>query len=207
MKLGYGPFRDFEVLHFEYFRVVCIPEFSLYFQEVMWETIVLQAISSEPCMRHAALAISALTRSRYHPSEAGDAPYQIESAIEYSMKQYNLAIQKLNKRLDISTQSWELAILGSIIFTAFEALQGHDNRVQMHLRSAFAILEAHPNAATCSMSCTDSGVTPLVAGENCWTAWGYTHRSSRDLDYLVKALIFIDEQASSFTAFHESTLF
>ena len=164
---------------------------------------MLQAVSSEPCMRHAALAISALTRSRYHPSEAGDALYQIESATEYSMKQYNLAIQKLNKRLDTLTRSWELAILGSIIFTAFEALQGHDNRVQMHLRSAFAIFETHSNAATCSMSCNESRVTPC---ENCCSAWGYTPRSSRDLDYLVKALILIDEQISSFTAFHESTL-
>lgn len=157
-------------------------------------------------MRHAALAISALTRSHYHPSEAGDTPYQIESAIEYSMNQYNLAIQKLNKRLDTSTQSWELAILGSIVFIAIEVLQEHDNRVQMHLRSAFAIFEALPNTVTCFMSYNDPGVAPLVAGENCRTTWGSTRRSSRELDYLVNALILIEEQASSFTAFPESKL-
>jgi hypothetical protein len=46
LKLGCGPLLDFEVLYFEYFRAVCVPEFSFYFQDALWGEILLQASRS-----------------------------------------------------------------------------------------------------------------------------------------------------------------
>jgi hypothetical protein len=58
------------------------------------------------------------------------------------MKQYNLALRSLNNTLDQSARSFELAILGSIVFINFEVILGVDTRVQMHIDGAFAMLES-----------------------------------------------------------------
>lgn len=130
------PLRDVDILHFEYFRDVCSKEFSLFFEMPSWEAIFLQAVCTEPCIRHAALAIAALSRTHYQPGgEVQDA-----LLIEYSTKQYIEAIRGLNCRLDNSPQSWELAMLGSILFMVIEVIRGHGYRLQMHLSAAQAIL-------------------------------------------------------------------
>lgn len=128
---------DHEILHFDYFKTVCTREFSLYFEDPMWEGIILQIASTEPCMQHAALAIGAL--SRYH--------HQIDAhqhaAIEYSTKQYNLAIRILRGRLD-SSPNCELAVLACLIFIAMEMLQRHGNKAMMLLRTSSALLKSQP---------------------------------------------------------------
>lgn len=58
------------------------------------------------------------------------------------MKQYNMALRALNDALDGSTRSLELAILGSIVFIAFEVLWGEDTRVKVHMDGAFSILNS-----------------------------------------------------------------
>ena len=199
LKLDCIPLHDVDVLHFEYFRAICVPEFSLYFQQALWETVVLQTACSELFMRHAALAIGALSRSHYHPTQPGEASLQVESAVEYAIRQYNLAIQKLNEQLNTSPRSLELAILGSIVFIAVEFLQGYVNRVQMHLDSAFAIFDAHSETVSCLMLSSNIGVMPLEAGEICCTRLRSMQRYSPDLDYLIKALILINKQVLFFT--------
>lgn len=56
------------------------------------------------------------------------------------MMQYNIALRTLNDALDGSMRSLELAILGSIVFIAFEVLWGADMRVKMHMNGALSIL-------------------------------------------------------------------
>ncbi|KAE8446940.1 hypothetical protein EG329_011422 [Mollisiaceae sp. DMI_Dod_QoI] len=119
-------------LYFDYFKNVCIQEFSLYFEDASWEKIILQAALAEPCIQHAAIAISALSRSQY---ESG------HDALEYSTRRYILAIQALRTCLE-SVQNYELALLGSLVFIAIEMLQGHDNRVIMLLQSSAALLRS-----------------------------------------------------------------
>jgi hypothetical protein len=131
---------DVEKQHFEYFQVVSTEEFSNYFESELWQRIVLRAACTEPCIRHAVLAIGTLGRTRSAPSTSG-LEYHTNFGSEYSTKQYNLAIQTLNYSLNSSNRSWELAVLASIVFIAIEVLQGHDDMVRMHLRSAFAILK------------------------------------------------------------------
>jgi hypothetical protein len=191
-KLGCDPLCDIDVVSFEYFRDICAPEFALYFELALWERFVLEACT-EPCIGHAALAIGALSRIHYRPSESSSL------AAEYSLKQYNMAIRQLNNHLDASTESWELAIMASIIFIVIEFLQGHDNQVRTLLHSAFALLRAHPDTVMRSDEQMNRGVRSEVAGVVSPTALTRsTFEVNPKLDYLVRALHRIYEQASSF---------
>ncbi|CZR60669.1 uncharacterized protein PAC_10565 [Phialocephala subalpina] len=133
--IGFG---DVETLHFEYFRTICTREFSLYFEDPAWERIILQVALAEPCMQHAAVAIGALSRSQYHLDESRHA------AFEYSMRQYNLSIQALKRRLD-SAPDCELAVLAGLVFIAIEMLQRHGNKAAMLLRGSLDMLRSNPS--------------------------------------------------------------
>jgi hypothetical protein len=187
--LDTGPLSEFDELHFEYFRDFRAAEFSLYFELESWQAIIMQGVYTEACMWHAALAIGALGRSRYLPNTT----ISIEPN-EYGLRQYTLAIQKLNQRLDSSTRGWELALLGSIVFIAIEMLLGQNNRVQIHLQGAFEILKTPTNALEYPMSLTHPGQDSLVAYSTCHTSL----RLNPNSNYLVKALAQIDEQLTAF---------
>ena len=91
--------------HMEFFCTICAPEFSLFYELSVWETINLQGTLVEPALHYAALAIGSLSRSRYYPDLQ-----QTSSAIHFSIRQYGLAIQALYYRLDGSSHALELAI-------------------------------------------------------------------------------------------------
>lgn len=122
--------------HMEYFHVVCAGEFSLFFELPAWENIILQGTLAEPALHHAALAIGALTSSRYHPDI-----WQTPRAIAFSIRHYSMAIQNLHGRLDESSQSLEVAVLASVIFSYIEFLLGLDSRLEMHIQAGCAMLE------------------------------------------------------------------
>ena len=130
------PLLDSEHKHMEYFQVVCAGEFSLFFELSAWENIILQGTLAEPALHHAALAVGALTSSRYHPDI-----WQTPRAIAFSIRHYSMAIQDLHRRLDGSSQSLELAVLTSVVFSFIEFLLGLDSRVEMHIQAGCAILE------------------------------------------------------------------
>ncbi|OKL61535.1 hypothetical protein UA08_03312 [Talaromyces atroroseus] len=138
--------------HFGYFINVCAKDFSLFFESPVWESIVLQAACTEPCIRHAALAIGAMSRNNYDRHTQSSEP----EAREYSMKQYNLALRALSHALDQGTGRSELAALGSITFIAFEVLWGQDMRVKMHIDAAVAIVTARMGRLRDSKSSSNS---------------------------------------------------
>jgi hypothetical protein len=120
----------------EYFHVICVREFSIFFELPAWDNIILQGTLTEPALHHAALAIGALTRSRYYPDLCRSRP-----AIVFSVQQYSMAIQDLHRRLAGSPQSLELAVLASIVFSYIEFLLGVDSKLEMHMQAGRAILE------------------------------------------------------------------
>ena len=190
MEFDFVPLKDFEVMNLEYFRDVCVTDFSLFFELQSWERIIMQATCAEPCMRHAALSIAALSRSHYLPAESKTIGYPVQSVGGYAMQQYNLAIRKLNIRLDTSIRGWEIAILGAIVFIEIDFLQGDISRIQMHLESAYAILLENSDLECLGLtSCmTDTnGMTPV--------------KSTPNLTYLVNALSQINGQLLSIKSF------
>lgn len=130
------PLLDGEHEHMEYFQVICAGEFSLFFELPVWRNIILQGTLAEPALHHAALAIGALTRSRYHPDI-----WQTPQAIAFSIRHYSMAIQNLQCRLDESSQSLEVAILASVVFSYIEFLLGRDSRIEMHIKAGCAMFE------------------------------------------------------------------
>ncbi|KAK9239516.1 hypothetical protein V1525DRAFT_398303 [Lipomyces kononenkoae] len=130
------PLLDGEHEHMEYFQVVCAREFSLFFELPAWENSILQGTLAEPALHHAALAIGALTSRHYHPDI-----WQTQQAIVFSIRHYSMAIQDLHCRLDESSQSLEVAVLASVVFSYIEFLLGLDSRVEMHIQAGCAMLE------------------------------------------------------------------
>jgi hypothetical protein len=124
---------DSDTMHFEYFRLVCAPEFSLFFQTGTWSNIVLQAACTDQSFRRIALAISALTRSRYVGSS------QQRPADRYALCQYNMAIREINL-LDHSPQNVLRIALACIMLITLEFLLENYNRIEIHLRSAVSML-------------------------------------------------------------------
>ncbi|KAM5522556.1 C6 zinc finger protein [Fusarium oxysporum f. sp. phaseoli] len=125
-----------EYQHMEYFRVVCVGEFSLFFEVTEWENILVQGTLAEPALHHAALAIGALASSRYHPNV-----WQSTPAIVFSIRHYSMAIQDLQGRLDGSPRSVELAVLASVLFSYIEFLLDIESRVEMHIQAGCSMLE------------------------------------------------------------------
>jgi hypothetical protein len=137
-----------EASRFDYFRLVCARDFALCLDSVPWKSLLLQSVHLEPSISHAALAIAALSRHYYSPTQVWYAPGSTRSAIEFSMVHYNLAIQTLNGRLDVSIGSSKLAVLASILFIHIEAFQefqnseGFPNLISAHLNGGLAIMHS-----------------------------------------------------------------
>jgi hypothetical protein len=135
-----------EASRFDYFRLVCAREFALCLESAPWESLLLRSVHLEPSIFHAALAIAALSRHHYSPTQAWYDSGSTRSAIEFSMVHYNLAIQSLNGRLERSIGSSKLAVLASILFIHIEAFQefqnneGFPNLISAHLNGGLAIV-------------------------------------------------------------------
>lgn len=188
-QLSIIPLNARDASHFDYFINICIKEFSLYFESSAWESIILRAACTEPCIRHAALAIGAMSRNNYHSQSS-------KLALEYAMKQYNLALRALNHVLDDSARSCELAILGSIAFIAFEVLWSVDTRVRMHLDGALAMLGSLSENGADERKDQNDDSSILAAERKYYRRIGLG--PDTDLGYLVSALSQLSGQVSSF---------
>jgi hypothetical protein len=132
-----------DVWHFEYFRVVFNKEFSLYLGTDVWEALLLRAALAEPCILHGVVALGALSRNTVPSIANGKPALSPGFTLGYSLRKYNQAIQELNNRLAASPSSWQLAIVGSMIFIAIESLQGNYDVAETHLRGSLKILQGH----------------------------------------------------------------
>ncbi|KAI0422021.1 hypothetical protein F5X98DRAFT_370087 [Xylaria grammica] len=116
-----------ESVQFEFFRLVCAPEYAVLFEMASWESLVLRYAIVEPCIYHSALAISALTWDHYSPIPHWyDPDTDAKSVAEYATIQYNLAICRLNARLDSSMLDRDmtnLTILSALLFINIEFLR------------------------------------------------------------------------------------
>jgi len=150
------PLLDGEHEHMEYFQVICAGEFTLFFELPAWENIILQGTLAEPALHHAALAIGALTSSRYHPDM-----WQAPRAKAFSIRHYSMAIRDLYCRLDESSQSQEVAVLASVVFSYIEFLLGLDSRVEVHIQAGCSMLENLDTAPDRTLAVSTQ------AGSNC----------------------------------------
>jgi hypothetical protein len=72
-------------------------------------------------------------------------------ALEKVNVDYQDAVWALNRRLDSSESSWELALVGSLLFTAFEILQNRDRPANLHFDGGFAVLQEYKSKSHVSL--------------------------------------------------------
>ncbi|KAI0205243.1 hypothetical protein F4808DRAFT_411020 [Astrocystis sublimbata] len=141
---------DFEHVQFEFYRLVCAPEYGVLFETPSWESLVLRFSISEPCIYHAALAIGSLMWNQYSPrSQWHDPATRTVSATAYSTIHYNRAIRYLNTKLSSEPAPdkalTQLTILSAILFIQIEFLQGQV------ITSQTSYFTAHLHGATSLM--------------------------------------------------------
>lgn len=134
-----------EIVHFDYFRTVCIPEFSGFFVTTLWNPLILQFAHSESFVMNAALGIGALRRFQLetddfsHVQHGRTAP---PCTINYSLSKYNMALRDLSNRIRTNDADPKLGIIGSIVFLAVEVLQGNEIGALTHMSSGSALLKS-----------------------------------------------------------------
>jgi hypothetical protein len=194
--LGYvtiGTVNGYEALCIQAYQRFVDREFAATFEIALWQRVIINMARIEQYVRNGLIAIGALVRHR-----AGYAAHRLLCEYEYSLMHYNLAIVELNRRLDNSAHSRELAILGAFLFAAFEIIQGHEEKAQMHSRSAFTILKSFPQTFPRSASEEKSLKSPspkntLAVGET-----GHLNGpSTSDVIALFNAFSRLDPQAAS----------
>ncbi|KAI8947047.1 hypothetical protein F4801DRAFT_29690 [Xylaria longipes] len=173
-----NPVSCLESVRFEFFRLVCAPEYGVLFETPPWEALVLQSALSEPCIYHAALAVSALTWNHYAPaSDWYDPETRAGSVAEYSTIQYNLAIRCLNARLGSAAPDRELiklTILSAIVFINIEFL------CRDHVSSSRgSFLATHLHGATCLLRDLKRG---------------FGEQPDLDREYLEIGIVYIERQ-------------
>jgi hypothetical protein len=128
----------------EYFHLICAKDFALFFDLPLWEPLILRHTQHEAFLHHAALAIGALSRSRYHPPATNTTSMasQPSTATSFAIHHYGTAMHTLHSRLrgNDSVQKLQLAALASVVFSQIEFLLGIDSQLEVHLRAGHAVL-------------------------------------------------------------------
>jgi hypothetical protein len=128
--------------HLEYFRFVCTRSFSRYFENTLWSKTILQIANSEPSIRSAVVAFSALLRHQTAYGHSCSVVMKKEISLNYFE-----AIRSLNSRLDSSQSCWELALIVSLLFAAFETFQCNDRLALKHFEAGLAVLQEYKPTA------------------------------------------------------------
>jgi hypothetical protein len=116
-------YQEHESGLFDYFRLVCAKEFTLYFDDPIWGDLILRLVHHEPFAYRAALAMSALSKQHYLPSISTVHTDQGDVAVhEFATIEYMKAIRLLNSRISDLHETGELAVLGSIMLVNLEFL-------------------------------------------------------------------------------------
>ncbi|KAH7350322.1 hypothetical protein BKA66DRAFT_541467 [Pyrenochaeta sp. MPI-SDFR-AT-0127] len=112
------------------------------FRSAFWDTIIIQASSSEPAVLHATVALSSAHRREIlesiYPIKAGTGKNELE---RFTLLQYNKAISHIRPYLsDTAKASMRLVLITCMVFTCLEFVRGHYNLGYTHLQNGLKIL-------------------------------------------------------------------
>lgn len=107
---------------FSYFLHNTAAELSGYYDSSFWESLLLQASTAEPALRHAVIAIGALHES-FANKLLDYSPDSIERG--FSINQYTKAIGHLRRSLAAGNQQPLTALMSCILFVCFDSIRGH----------------------------------------------------------------------------------
>jgi len=121
---------------FSYFINNTAPELSGYYSSGFWESLILQASSGEPSLKHAVIAIGSLHEEfSNHKLE-----YEEEGTSSFAIAQYTKAIGQLRRSLANGKHSPITALMSCILFVCFDSIRGYFTNAMVHLQSGLRIL-------------------------------------------------------------------
>lgn len=132
-----------------YYQLFCdrtATELAGYYPTDFWKRIAVQESSSEPAIRHAVVALGALTKS-LHESE--NQPFGMimppsNTSVEhheFALKQYNKAIINLRQTLSKGKPQIRTALVACLLFVCFENFHGDYEAAAKHMQCGLSLVD------------------------------------------------------------------
>ncbi|KAK3109606.1 hypothetical protein LTR53_016957, partial [Teratosphaeriaceae sp. CCFEE 6253] len=122
------------------------PQLAGYFDSPFWQRMVLQAARHEPAVKHAVAAIGALHEKLLTGAVNPEVELR-ESRARFALEQCNKSIQHLlqpgGEGGTKPTPDLRLMLTTCVLFTCFEALQGHCEQAITHATQGYSVLQQY----------------------------------------------------------------
>lgn len=129
---------------FDYFRARTAPCVSGYFQDTVWDRMILQASHTEPAIRHAINALGALHEENTLRRKATSNGQTDVAALKtsFAVKQYSKALLGLHQLLTSGDVPMNLVVMCSLVFIHFEAFRENFMPALVHCENAIRLLHS-----------------------------------------------------------------
>ena len=129
---------------FDFFRSRTAPCVSGYFQDSIWDRMILQVSHSEPAVRHAINALGAQHEENVLRQKASmnDTAKPTDFRTSFSVQQYSKALSGLQKLLRVESVPMDLVLLCSLACIHFEALRESFVPALIHAENAIRLLHS-----------------------------------------------------------------
>ena len=135
--------EDRELQHaLQFFVRHSAPQLAGYFDSPFWQRMLLQSGRHSPAVKHAIAAIGTLHEKLLIGADDQDATSQRKT--RFALEQCNQSIQHLTKPADgAETPDLRLMLTTCVLFTCFEAMQGHCEQAIAHARQGYTLLRQY----------------------------------------------------------------
>lgn len=135
--------EDREVQHaLQFFVRHSAPQLAGYFDSPFWQRMLLQSGRHSPAVKHAIAAIGTLHEKLLIGADDQDATSQRKT--RFALEQCNQSIQHLTKPVDgTASPDLRLMLTTCVLFTCFEAMQGHCEQAIAHARQGYVLLRQY----------------------------------------------------------------
>jgi hypothetical protein len=128
------------------------PQLAGYFDSPFWQQMMMHNGSQSPAVKHAIAAIGALHERLLTGPDDKDSGNPRKCG--FALEQCNQSILHLMKPIDGNQPDLKLLLTTCILFTCFEAMQGHCDQAISHANQGYALLKQHatdPRSRPCEM--------------------------------------------------------
>ncbi|KAK5110877.1 hypothetical protein LTR85_000715 [Meristemomyces frigidus] len=118
------------------------PQLAGYFDSPFWQRMILQAGRHEPAVKHAIAAIGALHEKLLIGAVSPDSSQSKRT--RFALEQCNKSIRHLVKpAVEGKPPDLRLMLTTCVLFTCFEALQGHCEQAIIHATQGYSLLQQY----------------------------------------------------------------
>jgi hypothetical protein len=143
---------------FDYFRRRSAPVLGDQTDSGFWGGVVLRLSISEPVIRHAVIALSAL-----HEGAGGRSHINLEDKdVQLALVSYGKSIRAMRKWPSLEKSS-VVPLLGCILFVCIEFLLEHENTAQLHICQGRKMLAVLEDSKSPSMDMIKRDLVPVYA--------------------------------------------